>query len=225
MRALAPGLGVADIDRAGAGLGESADQGYAQPGLAVDDQHPPVPRIECHLAQLPVVLRVGGGLLGPGGHRRVAGPVDAEREPHACARHAVPGEMGDHRRPGIGSDHAEPPGQAVAEEQIVGMGERGLGQQPAARGQVAPFQPVAEAAPADLARRVLHGRAIGANLEGEPSGGGHGREPVRLARAVARRPGRHAGAPCGVLAGGGWQLRGHGSLRPRIAAEVQRPRS
>ena len=220
-----PGLRMADIDRPGAGRPKGAGKRQPESGLAVRDQHPPAAGIEAKFAQLPIIGLVGVRNLRYRVHRGVSAAVEIERQAHPLAALAVLGQVRNDRGPGSHLHHAETPWQPVAKEQVIGMVQRGLGQQGADRIDVLPRQVVAETGSADLARRILDLAAIATDLQREPAGRRHGGETLRLAGAVSRRSGWLTGARHRVLADRGRQRRGHASLLARIAADEHSPRS
>ena len=119
---------------------------------------------------------------------------------------------------------AQAPRQALAEIQVIAVMQHGAGQQFAFTSLLAPTQARGQAAMAGLARRVLHGAAVLADLQLEASLGGGRRDAERDASACRRRQVHLPRAQHRILACRTDQRLCHAGL-PRIIAPVHRQRS
>ena len=116
-------------------------QRLADGGLAVGDQHLAELRVAAHLAQHRVVGHVRSLLVGEGDQHRLAGAVQPRADLDARGRVGHVAMQVQHQRgAGIQPHQAQPPGQALAEEQVVAVGQRGLAQQLALAALLAPLQ-------------------------------------------------------------------------------------
>jgi hypothetical protein len=226
-RRLLPRLGMADPDRVGAGGGKRTNERLADRGLAVGDQHLAEFGIAGHLAQLSIVGHVRYVLIGKTHQHCHSGPVQPCADPHA--RRWIPDvavQMCYDGRAAVEPDQPEPPRHALAEVEIVAVTQQRLRKQLPRAILLAPDQAVRQARLADLARRVLCGRAAPADLQLEASFGRRGRHAER---DPAARPRRQRQLPCRddrVAALRSRECACHAtSARARIAAPVQSPRS
>src|SRR5258706_9326833 len=94
-------------------------------------------------------------------------------------------------------DVTQAPGQALAEEKVVAVVKRGVGEEFAISALCFPDQCCRQAGMAGLARRGLHCAAVLALLQLEAAGGRPGGGPERATAARRPRQGRDAGAPDG----------------------------
>ena len=202
----------------------------ADRGLAVGDQHLAELRVAGHLAQHPVVGHVFA-LLRSGNpiSTACAGAVEprADAAPRVGrARRTSPCRCTITVGPASRLHQAQPPRQALAEEQVVAVVQHGLAEQLALAALRAPLQPRRQAAVAGLARRVLHRAAVLAHLQFEAAFGGGRRHAERNAAARPRRQVHLPRAQHRVLALGacisGMVMR---RRLPRITAPVHRQRS
>ena len=132
--------------------------------------------------------------------------------PHAAGRSSHLA-MQVHHDAGAGVEphHAQAPGQTLAEVQVVAVRQRGHGQQLACAALQLPGQLGRQAAVAGLARRVLHGAAVGANLQREAAFGRRSGEAQRHTAACGWRQVDLRGAQHRVLARGLDEGHGHGA--------------
>ena len=126
-RELLPGFCVPHPHQVGAGADERAHERLADRGLAVGDQHLAELRIAGHFPQLSVVCHVGYVLIRKTNEHAHAGLIEPRAHPHArrrCAHVAV--QVHDDGRAGIELHHAEPPGHALAKEDVVAVAQQRL---------------------------------------------------------------------------------------------------
>ena len=127
---LLPRLGMADPDDVGAGLDQRRTMRLADRGLAVGHQHLAELRVAGHLAQHLVVGHVGAPFVRKSNQHGLAGAVEPGADAHARRRIADLAVQVDHqRRAGIEMHQAQPPGQPLAEEQVVAVVQRGAAEQ------------------------------------------------------------------------------------------------
>ena len=208
---------MADPDQVGAGLHQRLDQRLADGGFAVADQHLAEPGVAAHLAQHRVVGHVGGLRFGESDQHRLAGAVEprADLDARGGIGH-VAMQMQHQRGAGIQPYQAQAPGQALAEEEVVAVGQCGLAQQFACAALLAPLQLHRQAAVAGFARGVLDGAAVVALLQLEAAFRGGGRHAQRHPSALAGRQRRQPRAQQRVLAPGAHQRHGHSKPRMPI---------
>src|SRR5712692_5254197 len=98
-------------------------------GLAVGDEHLAEFRVAGELAQLPVVCHVRSLLLGKCDQHRLPGAVEHRSYTYSCRRFFNRTmKMGDHGRAAVEPRQAQPPGQALAKEQIIAVMQDGAGE-------------------------------------------------------------------------------------------------
>jgi hypothetical protein len=171
--------------------------------------------VAAHLVAQPVLWRV---VFGQRQHDALARSVETQCHSHALAGADRIVQVGDRGRSAIERHGADAPGGAGAKIWVGRDVHAGGGEQGGACGGVAPDEAGGQAAMTGLARRILGGSAILADLQGEAARGGGERE-----------------AEGGSAARGGWlQRRAGGEQRigglafhaaARMAAAVHRPRS
>src|SRR5712692_1271593 len=153
-------------------------------GLAVGDEHLAEFRVAGELAQLRVVCHVRSLLLWKPDQHRLSGAVEHRSYANPC-RGLFDGTMkvGDHRRAAVEPRESQPPGQPLAEEQIVAMVQDRAREELGIPRLRFPLKLNRKAMLAGFPRRVLHRAAVAALLQLEAPLRGSGGEVERDAAA------------------------------------------